>query len=154
MVPAGRSKALASLFLLAFAQLGVVDGAWAQSQQTPPQAQPPAAPQTTLRLFIGNAQRLDVARIAVEGFLRANPGIGIEIETGGATVDQQQQVLNAALASRDASFDLFLIDVLRPRNGRPRNGPSRLIPISVPIATASWSATLRACGPRPPSMAG
>ncbi len=112
MVPAGRSKALASLFLLVFAGLGTFAGAYAQAPQ--PQAQPPAAPQTSLRLFIGNAQRLDVARLAVEGFLRANPGIGIEIETGGATVDQQQQVLNAALASRDASFDLFLIDVLRP----------------------------------------
>jgi|GEM_PF-198921 len=108
------SKAFVRLFLLVLAGLGALAMAQAQTPQTAPQTQPPAAPQTILRLFIGNAQRLDVARLAVEGFLRANPGIGIEIEAGGATVEQQQQVLNAALASKDGSFDLFLIDVLRP----------------------------------------
>ncbi len=112
MGPARFSTAFVSLFLLVVAGLGAAAVAHAQAPQ--PQAQPPAAPQTILRLFIGNAQRLDVARVAVDGFLRANPAIGIEIETGGATIDQQQQVLNAALSTKDSAFDLFLIDVLRP----------------------------------------
>lgn len=108
--PAGHGRAFAGPLLAALAWLFGLGFAQAQAPLQPP----PAAPQTILRLFIGNAQGLDVARLAVEGYLRANPGIGIEIETGGATLEQQQQMLNAALTSKDSGYDLFLIDVLRP----------------------------------------
>ncbi|MCA3644970.1 MAG: ABC transporter substrate-binding protein [Methylobacterium sp.] len=110
IAPVGRGKVFACLFLAVLAWL--VGPVFARAQA--PVQPPPAAPQSILRLFIGNAQKLDVARLAIEGYLRANPGIGIEIETGGATLEQQQQMLNAALTSKDSGYDLFLIDVLRP----------------------------------------
>ncbi|MFY8155729.1 MAG: hypothetical protein ACOVLI_02555, partial [Rhabdaerophilum sp.] len=110
IAPVGRGKVFACLFLAVLAW--PVGPIFARAQA--PVQPPPAAPQSILRLFIGNAQKLDVARLAIEGYLRANPGIGIEIETGGATLEQQQQMLNAALTSKDSGYDLFLIDVLRP----------------------------------------
>ncbi|MCA3630516.1 MAG: extracellular solute-binding protein, partial [Methylobacterium sp.] len=110
IAPARRGRAPVGLFLAVLAWLFGPCFARAQAPVQPP----PIAPQSILRLFIGNAQRLDVARLAIEGYLRSNPGIGIEIETGGTTLEQQQQMLNAALTSKDSGYDLFLIDVLRP----------------------------------------
>lgn len=73
-----------------------------------------ALAETTLRFFVGGAQRPDVIRQIADAYSRLNPSVKIEVETGGATAEQQQQFLNAALATKDASLDLVLIDVLRP----------------------------------------
>jgi multiple sugar transport system substrate-binding protein len=74
----------------------------------------PALAQTTLKLFIGGLLRPDLFRQIGEAYALANPGITVEIETGGATPDLQQRALAQAVATRDATLDLVLIDVLRP----------------------------------------
>lgn len=70
--------------------------------------------QTTLRIFTGGQQRPDVMRQILDVYQQRNPGVRVEIEIGGATSEQQQQYLNTVLASRDASLDVVLIDVIRP----------------------------------------
>ena len=73
-----------------------------------------ASAQTVLRIYTGGQQRLDVIREIAEGYAKANPGILVEVETGGASPEAQQQYLNAALAARDPALDLVLIDTIRP----------------------------------------
>ena len=73
-----------------------------------------ALAQTTLRIFTGGQQRPDVMRQIVDEYMKQNPAVKIEVEVGGATSEQQQQYLNTVLASRDASLDVVLIDVIRP----------------------------------------
>jgi multiple sugar transport system substrate-binding protein len=68
----------------------------------------------TLRVFTGGQQRPDVMRRILDVYQQRNPNIRAEVEVGGATSDQQQQYLNTVLASRDATLDLMLIDVIRP----------------------------------------
>lgn len=70
--------------------------------------------ETTLRFFVGGVQRPDVIRQIADAYSGLNPAVKIEVETGGATPEQQQQFLNGALAAKDATLDLVLIDVLRP----------------------------------------
>jgi multiple sugar transport system substrate-binding protein len=73
-----------------------------------------ALAQTTLRIFTGGQQRPDVMRQVVDEYMKQNPAVKVEVEVGGATSEQQQQYLNTVLASRDASLDVVLIDVIRP----------------------------------------
>ncbi|HEV2603064.1 MAG TPA: ABC transporter substrate-binding protein [Microvirga sp.] len=73
-----------------------------------------ALAQTTLRIFTGGQQRPDVMRQIVEEYMKRNPNVKVEVEVGGATSEQQQQYLNTVLASRDATLDVVLIDVIRP----------------------------------------
>jgi trehalose/maltose transport system substrate-binding protein len=73
-----------------------------------------ALAQTSLRIFTGGQQRPDVMRQIVDDYMKQNPNVKIEVEVGGATSEQQQQYLNTVLASRDASLDVVLIDVIRP----------------------------------------
>lgn len=73
-----------------------------------------AQAQTTLRIFTGGQQRPDVMRQIVDEYMKRNPNVKVEVEVGGATSEQQQQYLNTVLASRDASLDVVLIDVIRP----------------------------------------
>ena len=68
----------------------------------------------TLRVFTGGQKRPDVMRRVLDLYQERTPGVRVEIEIGGATSDQQQQYLNTVLASRDASLDVVLIDVIRP----------------------------------------
>ena len=68
----------------------------------------------TLRVFTGGQQRPDVMRRVLDLYQERTPGVRVEIEIGGATSDQQLQYLNTVLASRDASLDVVLIDVIRP----------------------------------------
>lgn len=77
-------------------------------------ATPVDAQQTTLRIFTGGQQRPDVMRQILDVYMQRNPGVRVEVEVGGATSEQQQQYLNTVLASRDASLDVVLIDVIRP----------------------------------------
>jgi multiple sugar transport system substrate-binding protein len=73
-----------------------------------------ASAQTTLRIFTGGQQRPDVMRQIVDGYMKNNPNVKVEVEVGGATSEQQQQYLNTVLASKDSALDLILIDVIRP----------------------------------------
>jgi multiple sugar transport system substrate-binding protein len=91
-----RIGALALTATLAFG----VSSAWAQ--------------QTNLRIFSGGQQRPDVMRKILDAYQAKNPNVKVEIEIGGATSEQQQQYLNTVLASKDATLDVVLIDVIRP----------------------------------------
>jgi multiple sugar transport system substrate-binding protein len=88
--------------LLSAVALGAVvaGGAWAQ--------------QTTLRIFVGGQQRPDVMRKVAEEYMKKNPNVKVEVETGGATSDAQQQYLSTVFSSKDSVLDLALIDVIRP----------------------------------------
>jgi multiple sugar transport system substrate-binding protein len=72
------------------------------------------AQQARLRVFVGGQQRPDVMRKIFDLYQSRNPGVRVDIETGGATSDQQQQYLTTVLASRDPSIDVILVDVIRP----------------------------------------
>lgn len=75
----------------------------------------PLAAQTTLRVFAGGAsQRPDLTRLLVADYMQRNPGVRVEIETGGATSDLQRQYLSTVLNAKDPSIDVFLLDIVNP----------------------------------------
>jgi multiple sugar transport system substrate-binding protein len=43
-----------------------------------------------------------------------NPGVKIEIETGGATSELQRQYLSTVLNAKDPAIDIYLIDIVNP----------------------------------------
>jgi multiple sugar transport system substrate-binding protein len=68
-----------------------------------------------LRVFSGGAnQRPDLMRKLFDEYSRRNPGVSIEIETGGATSDLQRQYLSTVLNAKDPSIDVYLIDIVNP----------------------------------------
>jgi multiple sugar transport system substrate-binding protein len=74
-----------------------------------------AAPPVRLRLFAGGQnQRPDIVRSLLDDYQRANLQVTVTIETGGATSDLQRQYLSTILNARDATLDLFLIDIVNP----------------------------------------
>lgn len=73
-----------------------------------------AMAQTNLKIFAGNFPKVDVLRAMANAYGQMRPGVTIEIETGGTTLESQQQALNALLGARDPGIDLVLIDILRP----------------------------------------
>ncbi len=85
---------------LALASSLAVSAAWAQ--------------QTTLRVFVGPNQRPDLQAKLFEQYNKANPGVKVEIETGGATSELQRQYLSTVLNAKDSAIDLFLIDIVNP----------------------------------------
>lgn len=74
----------------------------------------PAYAQTTLRIFVGGQQRSDLMHRIAEDYTKANPDIRVEIETGGATAEQQSRYLNGVFTSKVPTIDLILVDVIRP----------------------------------------
>ena len=72
------------------------------------------AQQTTLRVFVGPNQRPDLQAKLFEQYNKANPGVKVEIETGGATSELQRQYLSTVLNAKDSAIDLFLIDIVNP----------------------------------------
>ena len=71
--------------------------------------------QTTLRVFAGGSgQRPDLTRLLAADYMQRHPGVRVEIETGGATSDLQRQYLSTVLNARDASIDVYLMDVVNP----------------------------------------
>jgi multiple sugar transport system substrate-binding protein len=75
----------------------------------------PAAAQTTLRVFSGGAnQRPDLMRKLFDQYQAANPGVKIDIETGGATSELQRQYLSTVLNAKDPAIDIFMIDIVNP----------------------------------------
>ena len=75
----------------------------------------PLAAQTTLRVFAGGSgQRPDLTRLLAADYMQRNPGVRVEIETGGATSDLQRQYLSTVLNAKDPSIDVYLMDVVNP----------------------------------------
>lgn len=73
------------------------------------------AQQTTLRVFSGGAnQRPDLMRKLFDEYQKANPGVKIDIETGGATSELQRQYLSTVLNAKDAAIDIYMIDIVNP----------------------------------------
>ena len=71
--------------------------------------------QTTLRVFSGGAnQRPDLMRKLFDQYQAANPGVKIEIETGGATSELQRQYLSTVLNAKDSAIDIYMIDIVNP----------------------------------------
>jgi multiple sugar transport system substrate-binding protein len=73
------------------------------------------AQQTTLRVFSGGAnQRPDLMRKLFDQYQAKNPGVKIDIETGGATSELQRQYLSTVLNAKDPSIDIYMIDIVNP----------------------------------------
>jgi multiple sugar transport system substrate-binding protein len=73
------------------------------------------AQQTTLRVFSGGAnQRPDLMRKLFDEYQKANPGVKIDIETGGATSELQRQYLSTVLNAKDSAIDIYMIDIVNP----------------------------------------
>ncbi|UUZ66797.1 ABC transporter substrate-binding protein [Polaromonas sp. P2-4] len=74
-----------------------------------------AMAQTKLRAFAGGSgQRPDLMRKLFEQYQAKNPGVTIEVETGGATSELQRQYLSTVLNAKDAAIDIYLIDIVNP----------------------------------------
>jgi len=51
-----------------------------------------ASAQTVLKVFAGGpSQRPDITRQLLADYMQRNPGVRVEVETGGATSDLQRQ---------------------------------------------------------------
>lgn len=73
-----------------------------------------AQAETTLRAYVGGQQRPDLMRALFAEYMKANPGVTVKLEVGGASSDLHQKYLNMVLTARDNTLDVFLIDVIRP----------------------------------------
>ena len=74
-----------------------------------------AEAQTKLRVFSGGAnQRPDLMRKLFDEYQKANPGVTIDIETGGATSELQRQYLSTVLNAKDSAIDIYMIDIVNP----------------------------------------
>jgi len=75
----------------------------------------PALAQTQLRVFSGGQnQRPDLMKKLFDQYQKANPGVTIQVETGGATSELQRQYLSTVLNAKDPSIDIYLIDIVNP----------------------------------------
>ncbi|MBL8342871.1 MAG: ABC transporter substrate-binding protein [Rubrivivax sp.] len=74
-----------------------------------------ALAQTKLRVFSGGQQqRPDLMKRLFDDYSKRNPGVTVEIETGGATSELQRQYLSTILNAKDPAIDLYLIDIVNP----------------------------------------
>lgn len=74
-----------------------------------------ALAETRLRAFAGGSgQRPDLMRKLFDQYQARNPGVRIEVETGGATSELQRQYLSTVLNAKDPAIDLYLIDIVNP----------------------------------------
>ena len=74
-----------------------------------------ALAQTKLRVFSGGQQqRPDLMKRLFDDYAKRNPGVTVEIETGGATSELQRQYLSTILNAKDPAIDLYLIDIVNP----------------------------------------
>jgi multiple sugar transport system substrate-binding protein len=74
-----------------------------------------AQAQTTLRVFSGGQnQRPDLMRKLFDQYSAKNPGVKVEIETGGATSELQRQYLSTVLNAKDSAIDIYMIDIVNP----------------------------------------
>jgi multiple sugar transport system substrate-binding protein len=74
-----------------------------------------AQAQTKLRVFSGGQnQRPDLMRKLLDQYQAANPGVTVDIETGGATSELQRQYLSTVLNAKDSAIDIYMIDIVNP----------------------------------------
>jgi multiple sugar transport system substrate-binding protein len=73
-----------------------------------------AQAQTVLRAFVSSQHRPEIWRKAFDLYEQRNPGIKVELETGGNTSDVQAQYLNTVMTAKDSSLDVLILDVIRP----------------------------------------
>ena len=70
----------------------------------------------TIRVFSGGAgQRPDLMRKLFDQFQTKNPGVTIELETGGQTAELQREYLGKVLNAKESALDIFMIDITNPR---------------------------------------
>ncbi len=75
----------------------------------------PAAADTKLRVFAGGSgQRPDLMRKLFDQYQAKNPGVTVEMETGGATSELQRQYLSTVLNAKDPAIDVYMIDIVNP----------------------------------------
>ena len=75
----------------------------------------PSLAQTKLRVFSGGQQqRPDLMKKLFEEYSKSNPGVTIEVETGGSTSELQRQYLSTVLNAKDPTIDIYLIDIVNP----------------------------------------
>lgn len=75
----------------------------------------PAVADTKLRVFSGGQnQRPDLMRKLFDQYQAKNPGVTIDIETGGATSELQRQYLSTVLNAKDTAIDIYMIDIVNP----------------------------------------
>jgi multiple sugar transport system substrate-binding protein len=78
-------------------------------------AAPLAQAQTMLRVFAGGPQqRPDLIRKVLDDYEKHNPGIKVQIESGGATSELQRQYLSTVLGARDSALDIYILDIINP----------------------------------------
>jgi multiple sugar transport system substrate-binding protein len=78
-------------------------------------AAPAALADTKLRVFSGGGnQRPDLMRKLFDQYQQQNPGVTIDIETGGATSELQRQYLSTVLNAKDSAIDVYMIDIVNP----------------------------------------
>jgi multiple sugar transport system substrate-binding protein len=71
--------------------------------------------QTQLRVFSGGSgQRPDLMRKLFDQYQQKNPGVTIQVETGGATSELQRQYLSTVLNAKDSAIDVYMIDIVNP----------------------------------------
>ncbi len=76
---------------------------------------PLAQADTVLRVFAGGSgQRPDVARKMFDEYEKRNPGVKVQVESGGATSELQRQYLSTVLGAKDSTLDIFIIDIINP----------------------------------------
>jgi len=74
-----------------------------------------ASAQTKLRVFAGGTgQRPDLMRKLFDQYQARNPGVTVEMETGGATSELQRQYLSTVLNAKDPAIDVYMIDIVNP----------------------------------------
>ncbi len=96
-----KRTVLRSIVAASIATVLGVTSAWAQN--------------TTIRVFSGGSnQRPDLQKRLFDEYMKANPGVKIEVETGGATSELQRQYLSTVLNAKDSAIDVFLIDIVNP----------------------------------------
>ena len=70
---------------------------------------------TKLRVFSGGSgQRPDLMRKLFDKYQATNPGVSVEMETGGATSELQRQYLSTVLNAKDPAIDIYMIDIVNP----------------------------------------
>lgn len=71
-------------------------------------------PATTLRIYMGGGNRVDLLRKMFDRYEQRHPGTKLIIESGGATSDLQRRYLSTVLSARDSSLDVMQIDIVNP----------------------------------------
>ncbi|WP_206001902.1 ABC transporter substrate-binding protein [Paraburkholderia aromaticivorans] len=69
---------------------------------------------TTLRVYVGGANRPDLMRKMFDQFERKTPGVKVVIESGGSTSELQRAYLSTVLSAHDSSLDVMMIDIVNP----------------------------------------